>query len=602
VFIDRDRGRLLAVDGEFLDLETQESVDAGALHVERSRGGVRVVDGDGNVVSVDIFAGSHLNVIVTPSDEGPWRGLMGNRNGDPNDEFQTREGEDLGSRPDYQTIAGVFADSWRITSQESLFEYDPGETTETFANARFPVAYPDEPLREVLTAQVNRSAQAEAVCRLAGITDPDLLAECAFDFQVSGNVSFVRASARVERSVSLDLTASTVPTPPTAPTVQADPASDERFTVGPARLTEISGADLATGAGLVLVRAADEDNRIILRAFDIETRALRWSAADVDASCGPVVMEGLGVAALVAHGSERLGADRSALVLLSLEDGSELARFVGDGEDVLVGCPATLNASGDVVIHIANSQARGFRIGDDITLLWRHEFEGPVGGHSPAVDGHFVVNSFLPGEGDGVAVTSLDAETGEVSSAIALPGRLTRSSPAAIEPVGDGRLAISTNGNLNVDPALALVDASSGGLDVIWVQTFRQGFGAVPQAMRLDDQVVGWSDRGEGLRLAGFSLATGEWIWSHIPEGSGTPGDVAVVGDDTVVISAHAVAWLEYVDGETRRWRVVDHPEHPERYSQPQQITVVADRTIVVTGATHDGGFYVEFVDVGTVR
>jgi hypothetical protein len=355
----------------------------------------------------------------------------------------------------------------------------------------------------------------------------------------------------------------------------------------------VGGADLATGDGLVLVRATDEDDRVVLRAFDVETQTLRWSAVDVDPTCRPVVVGGLGVVAQVANGSERLGGDRSALVLLSLDDGSELARFVGDGEDVLVGCAAALEVSDDIVIHIANSQARAFRVGDEITLLWQHRFDGPVAGHSPAVDGHFVVSSFQQGD-EGVALTSLNAETGEVASGITVPGRSARPSPAAIEPIGESRLVISTDGNLNVDPALTLVDATDGDLSVIWSQHFRQGYGAVSQAVRLGDELVGWSDRGEGLRLAGFSLETGEWVWSHIPEGNGVPDDVAVIGDDTVVISAFPKAWLESIDGETRTWRAL---ELPDNFGGPQQITVVGDRTVVVTGQTDDRGVYLAFVE-----
>jgi hypothetical protein len=278
-----------------------------------------------------------------------------------------------------------------------------------------------------------------------------------------------------------------------------------------------------------------------------------------------------------------------------LEDGSELARFVGDGEDVLVRCAAALNVTDDVVIHIANSEARAFRVGDDISLVWRHEFEGPVGGHSPAIDGHFVVTSFLLEEGAGIAVTALNAQTGEVGSAISISGRQVRPSPAAIEPVGDSLLVVSTEGNLRVDPALTLIDASRGALQVIWVQTYGEGDDAPPkEVVRLGDHLVGWTNRGRGARLAGFSLETGERIWSHVPE-SGAAPMVAVVRDDTAVISAHPRAWLEFVGGDDRDSLVIGRPDG---YSRPNQITVVTDRTVVVTGTTADGGVYLEFVDI----
>jgi hypothetical protein len=564
------------IDGQRTAVERGASVAVDDGAVLWTGSGWTIVWADGTTVWIE-HHGSHVSLLVRPATPDV-AGLFGNLDGNRDNDFATREGSQLSAdlERDFEAFYGTFVNSWRITEEESLFQYEEGESTSTFTDLGFPAAPTN-----IDELDLAARADAETLCIDGGVIIAAVLTNCVLDVAHTGDLSFVLAAMLDQltaRGVSrTELSAGT-----------------GAVTAGPARLTEISGADLATGEGLVLVRASDEDGRVILRAFDVETRALRWTVADVDPSCRPVIVDGHGVVARVANSSERLGDDRSALVLLSLVDGSELARFVGDGDDVLVGCAATLNATGDVVIHIANNQARGFRIGDDITLLWRHEFEGPVGGHSPAVDGNFVVTSFLDSEG-AVALTSLGAETGDVASSIALPGRFPRTSPAAIEPIGDGLLAISTEGNLNVDAAISLVDASGGELAVTWVQTYGEDdIAAPPHLVRLGDELIGWTYSGGRQQLAGFSVETAELLWLHVPQGGAAHNQVVVFGDDTAVISASPTAWLEYVDGDSRESSVVDLPGN---YLQPQQLTVLMDGTLVVTGATNDGRFYLEFID-----
>jgi von Willebrand factor type D domain len=65
-------------------------------------------------------------------------GLVGNNDGDPSNDLETGLGEQLPSNASPATIHGTFADSWRITQEESMFTYAPGESTETFTDRTFP--------------------------------------------------------------------------------------------------------------------------------------------------------------------------------------------------------------------------------------------------------------------------------------------------------------------------------------------------------------------------------------------------------------------------------------------------------------------------------
>src|SRR3546814_12008802 len=71
-----------------------------------------------------------------------------------------------------------------------------------------------------------------------------------------------------------------------------------------------------------------------LVAIDLETRSIRWTAPDIATECKPTVIDGMGVVAQAQPGSPRLGEDAAARVVLSIRDGSELARvFPGDPAD-----------------------------------------------------------------------------------------------------------------------------------------------------------------------------------------------------------------------------------------------------------------------------
>jgi hypothetical protein len=93
-------------------------------------------------------------------------------------------------------LYGRFAESWRISQDESLFYYAQGESTATFTDRSVP--------RESVTlASLDpaKRADAERQCRAAGITAPGPLAECTLDLAVTGDRSFL-SSAALAQAVS----------------------------------------------------------------------------------------------------------------------------------------------------------------------------------------------------------------------------------------------------------------------------------------------------------------------------------------------------------------------------------------------------------------
>jgi hypothetical protein len=104
----------------------------------------------------------------------------------------------LGSKFSSAELYGHFADSWRISQDESLFHYATGESTATFTDR-------SAPRGKATLGSLDSAARtkAERRCRADGISAPGPLAECTLDLAVTGDSSFV-SSAALAQAVSRD--------------------------------------------------------------------------------------------------------------------------------------------------------------------------------------------------------------------------------------------------------------------------------------------------------------------------------------------------------------------------------------------------------------
>jgi hypothetical protein len=148
-------------------------------------------------------SGRHLDLLVGPgTSAGTLVGLLGNADGNPKGDLVARDGLVLGTKFSSAELYGRFAESWRINQDQSLFHYAQGESSATFTDRSVP--------REHVTlASLGAAprAAAERVCRAAGITASDPLAECTLDLAVTGDRSFL-SSATLAQAVSRDRIAS----------------------------------------------------------------------------------------------------------------------------------------------------------------------------------------------------------------------------------------------------------------------------------------------------------------------------------------------------------------------------------------------------------
>jgi hypothetical protein len=115
---------------------------------------------------------------VPRSRAGLIRGFFGNFNGVGSDDVALRDGTPVASfsAASFYRNPDSFTNSWRITQAESLFDYGPGESTDTFTDLNFPFT-----IRYTSNATPQQRQTATQICQNAGVTDPTFLEGCIYD-------------------------------------------------------------------------------------------------------------------------------------------------------------------------------------------------------------------------------------------------------------------------------------------------------------------------------------------------------------------------------------------------------------------------------------
>jgi hypothetical protein len=151
----------------------------------------------GDKLVVDNY-GNHLNLtlVMDPSRAGQVRGLLGNYNGVAQDDFALRDGTVLTPPLSFNQLyknTPNFANSWRISQAESLFDYGPNESTLTFTNLSFPYSYYSS-----ANLTPTQRQTGEQACRNAGVTDPLVLDGCILDVGTTGNTAFATGASQAQ--------------------------------------------------------------------------------------------------------------------------------------------------------------------------------------------------------------------------------------------------------------------------------------------------------------------------------------------------------------------------------------------------------------------
>ena len=160
-------------------------------------GAYSVTWSDGSEASVAPFGqwGLILSVTLSAVHRGHVNGLLGNFDGDSSNDLASRDGHVLPAKPSFTQLYQVFANSWRIKQDTSLFDYQTGETTDTFTNLRLPT-------RPIAAADLPNHKAAMAICRANGVTDATVLDDCALDIGITGQAAFSDSAIVTQEAVT----------------------------------------------------------------------------------------------------------------------------------------------------------------------------------------------------------------------------------------------------------------------------------------------------------------------------------------------------------------------------------------------------------------
>ncbi|MBV9329505.1 MAG: VWD domain-containing protein [Chloroflexi bacterium] len=174
---------------------------------------------------------SYLNLVVSldQSEQDHVSGLLGSNDANRADDFTTSGGQVLPDPPTIQQLYGDFGNSWRISQAQSLFTYQNGQSTATFADSAFPCAF--------VTAgslPPDTISSATGTCNTVGIVSEPFLGACILDVGVTGNQNFAVGDAAMQTFESTSWSGgggspptatnsqpSLTPTPTTTPTATA---------------------------------------------------------------------------------------------------------------------------------------------------------------------------------------------------------------------------------------------------------------------------------------------------------------------------------------------------------------------------------------------
>jgi ankyrin repeat protein len=190
----------IGVDGLFVD---GRPVTIGDLADLKPPGGGRVEVDEVGAVRFTWADGSRLvatgptslTMRLADARVGTVRGLLGDDDGDPTNDLRAADGTDAlaGGLLRFDLVAGAFAEGNRVPAESSLFHDSPQPAIDATG----------DPGQAVYLADEVRAAAART-CAEAGVTDPQLLADCALDVGASGDERFA-ADARATQLAAAGL-------------------------------------------------------------------------------------------------------------------------------------------------------------------------------------------------------------------------------------------------------------------------------------------------------------------------------------------------------------------------------------------------------------
>lgn len=203
IMIDSDDASPVSVDGVTVEVENFGFVTVGNDRIYREDDSYTVlfagVDGVVNAGDSRVIVDVHndrvdLDIRLNTDLAGALEGLLGNANGNPDDDIFLADGTVLDRPLAFEDLYGQYRDDWRVTtSDQSLFSYEEGESLEDFYLPDYPgglISISDFTAEEIATA--------EEVATNAGLSETSInFSNAVLDFLLTGDTSFIDAAADV---------------------------------------------------------------------------------------------------------------------------------------------------------------------------------------------------------------------------------------------------------------------------------------------------------------------------------------------------------------------------------------------------------------------
>ena len=174
--VDFPDGKTMFVTPEWWASQTEWYLNVDVTHVGLVSNGNASGEGSVDGIAGPIASGSWLPALPNGTSLGPMPASLQDR---------------------YTTLYRKFADAWRVTNKNSLFDYAPGTSTETFSMRNWPPQQPPCVVPETKPVQPASEAVAQAACMR--ILDQNRHRDCVFDVRATGDPGFAKAYFTTQR-------------------------------------------------------------------------------------------------------------------------------------------------------------------------------------------------------------------------------------------------------------------------------------------------------------------------------------------------------------------------------------------------------------------
>jgi hypothetical protein len=135
-----------------------------------------------------------VEIGLAPSRLGRVVGMLGDGDRNKTNDLVTRGGEPIAfPDPPFATFYGTYVNSWRVSMAETLFDYDAGQSTDTFTDLTFP----DMPATPQ-TLPAGALSKATTLCAQFGLAPGAATNACLVDVGITGDADFATEGAAAQ--------------------------------------------------------------------------------------------------------------------------------------------------------------------------------------------------------------------------------------------------------------------------------------------------------------------------------------------------------------------------------------------------------------------